>query len=54
LADKLRLFRVHFERGAPVEVSAEGPDEARAEARKRRPVSEAGIITKVKKVKDHG
>ena len=46
----LPLFRVHFEAGEPLEVSAATPDQARAEARKRRD----GIITKVKKVKDNG
>lgn len=54
MTDALTLFRVHFETGEPVKVQAATPDQARAEARKRRPAADTGIITKVKKVKDNG
>lgn len=41
-------FRVHFEAGEPVDVTATNADEAREKALERR----AGIITKVKIVRE--
>ncbi|MBS9720212.1 hypothetical protein JYU29_05860 [Tianweitania sp. BSSL-BM11] len=42
------LFRVHFEDGERVDVTAANPDAARAAAKKRH----EGVITKVKRVRD--
>ncbi len=53
------LFRVHFSDGSTIDVSAEGPDDARKLANKRLVMPAAWrsprpTVTKVKRVRENG